>query len=92
MITSLITVIELVITLNVTPSDTIMDVKRKIDAKDGTPASRMGLTWQAQLLVENTTVQEYGIEKEDTLHVYLRWPQATHISVLTRERKRESCI
>lgn len=44
--------------------------------KDGLPVHRIGLYWQAKVLRDEITVGEFGIQKEDTLHVYLRWPHA----------------
>ncbi|PWA77925.1 Polyubiqutin 1 [Artemisia annua] len=57
------------ITLKVKPSDTISNVKAKIQDKDGTPMVRQILIWGGKLLQDNYTLAEYHILKESTLHL-----------------------
>ncbi|PWA51964.1 Polyubiqutin 4 [Artemisia annua] len=62
------------ITLEVKPSDTISNVKAKIQDKDGTPTVRQDLKCGGKLLQDNYTHAEYHIHKESTLHLVIPLP------------------
>ncbi|XP_040248345.1 polyubiquitin 11-like [Aegilops tauschii subsp. strangulata] len=55
------------ITLKVTGSDTIYDVKAKIQAKEDIPACHQRLKYENELLVGRCTLEHYNMEESSTL-------------------------
>jgi ubiquitin len=59
------------LTIDVEPTDTIENIKKRVEEKEGIPPSQQRLIFAGRAMADARTVQDYGLKAGNTLHLVL---------------------
>ena len=60
------------ITLDLNCNDTVLNIKRKIQNKEGIPIEQQRIIYAGRQLEDNKTILDYQIKSESTFHLVLK--------------------